>query len=75
MIIYIDYESGALTEEEYRFLANRENRKERDEEREDDDEMDWDNHVVVKYDTIEKTSVYLNSFSELVNILKIFLKV
>ena len=36
MSIYSDYESGALTDEEYRFLANRENRKDRD-EREDDD--------------------------------------
>ena len=31
-------------------------------------QMDWNNHIVVKYDTIEQTSVYLNSFSELVNI-------
>lgn len=29
---------------------------------------DWDNHIVVKFDTIEQTSVYLNSFSKLVNI-------
>lgn len=32
MSIYSDYEHGCLTDEEYRFLANRENRKEREEE-------------------------------------------
>lgn len=33
-----------------------------------EEKTNWDNHKVVRFDTIEQTSVYLNSFSELVNI-------
>ena len=38
------------------------------EEIEFEKKKNWDNHTVVRFDTIEQTSVYLNSFGELENI-------
>ena len=42
MSIYSDYKHDCLTDEEYRFLANRENRKEREEEEDERHCMDDD---------------------------------